>query len=276
MTRKVLVVGNGAWATRLVRILSSKTYFSVSQISAREFVADTSEKTTKFSVDLGISATTPELQEKVAPKLMLNVEHLWLEKPVATTNDSALQLIRKLGEFEHVYSLFNFSWTFSATWKKFLELNRKLQDVENIEIVRKASKHSDKFISVIEDYGSHDLALLNAWVLKNEGRNFDFMVESVSENEFRLTSENTVIHWKIEFGFSDRLMIWKIFWKNGDKTLIDFYNRKLRHQNLEIESETFDTIDSFIRALFAREKDLMHINHRNALWTREMSSRLLE
>lgn len=276
MTRKVLVVGSGVWATRLVNVLSNKTDFSVSQISAREFVSDTSLQTRKLSVDLGISATTPELQEKVAPKLMRNSKHLWLEKPVATTNESAIQLIRKLEEFEPAYSLFNFSWTFSAIWKRFLELNRKFEDVEIIEIVRKASNHSHGYISAIEDYGSHDLALLHAWILKEKDRNPNFTGESLSENEFQLTSANSLIHWRIEFGFSYRSMIWRIHWKNGEKTCIDFYNRKLRHQEVEIESENFDTIDSFVEALFTREKKVMQINHKIALWTKEMSSRLLK
>ena len=276
MTRKILVVGSGVWATRLVNVLSNRTDFSVSQLPAREFVSDTNAQTKKMSIDLGISATTPELQEKVAPKLMLNSKHLWLEKPVASTNDSAVQLIRKLDEFEYAYSLFNFSWTFSAIWKRFLELNRKFEDVENIEIVRKASNHSHEYMSAIEDYGSHDLALLNAWILKDRDRNTNFTEETLSKNEFLLTSATGLIHWRIEFGFSYRSMIWKIHWKNGEKTCIDFYNRKLRHQENEIESENFDTIDSFVEALFARERNLMQINHKIALWTKEMSSRLLK
>ena len=276
MTRKILVVGSGVWATRLVNVLSKKTDFSVSQISAREFVTDTSAQTRKLGVDIGISATTPELQEKVAPKLMLDSKHLWLEKPVATTNESAVQLVRKLEEFEPAYSLFNFSWTFSAIWKRFLELNQKFEDVEFIEIVRKASNHSHGYISAIEDYGSHDFALLKAWILKDKDRNINFTGETLSENEFRLTSANGLIHWRIEFGFSYRSMIWKIHWKNGEKTCIDFYNRKLRHQEVEIESENFDTIDIFLETLFAREKKVMQMNHKMALWTKEMSSRLLK
>lgn len=276
MTRKVLVVGSGVWATRLVNALSNRADYSVNQFSAREFISDTSARTKRLSVDLGISATTPELQEKVAPKLMLNSKHLWLEKPVAATHESAIQLIRKLEEFGHAYPLFNFSWTFSAIWKRFLELNRKLEDVESIEIVRKASNHSHEYLSAIEDYGSHDFALLDAWSLKNNDQHTNFTGKTLSENEFQLTSANSLVHWKIEFGFSNRSMIWKIYWKNGEKTHIDFYNRKLRHQNDEIESEKFDTIDSFVGALFAREKNLMQINHKIALWTKEMSSRLLE
>ena len=276
MTRKILVVGSGVWATRLVNVLSKKTDFSVSQISAREFVTDTSAQTRKLGVDIGISATTPELQEKVAPKLMLDSKHLWLEKPVATTNESAVQLVRKLEEFEPAYSLFNFSWTFSAIWKRFLELNQKFEDVEFIEIVRKASNHSHGYISAIEDYGSHDFALLKAWILKDKDRNINFTGETLSENEFRLTSANGLIHWRIEFGFSYRSMIWKIHLKNGEKTCIDFYNRKLRHQEVEIESENFDTIDIFLETLFAREKKVMQMNHKMALWTKEMSSRLLK
>ena len=276
MIRKVLVVGSGLWATRLVNVLSNKIDFSVKQIPAREFVSDTSEYKGKLSVDLGISATTPELQDKVAPKLMLDSKHLWLEKPISTTNESAIQLIRKLDEFEHTYSLFNFSWTFSAIWKKFLELNRKFEDVKIIEIVRKASNHSHEYISAIEDYGSHDLALLNAWILKDKDQNTHFISETLSENEFLLTSANGLIHWRIEFGFSYRSMIWKIHWKNGEKTCIDFYNRKLRHQEVGIESENFDTIDSFLENLFGREKKVMQMNHKIALWTKEMLSRLMK
>jgi hypothetical protein len=276
MTRKVLVVGSGIWATRLVNVLSKKTDFSVSQISAREFVSDTSASKRKLGVDLGISATTPELQEKVAPKLMLDSKHLWLEKPVATTNESAVQLIKNLEEFEPGYSLFNFSWSFSAIWKRFLELNRKFEDVEIIEIVRKASNHSHEYISAVEDYGSHDLALLKAWILRDENRKANLIGETLSENEFRLTSANGLIHWRIDFGFSYRSMIWKIHWKNGEKTCIDFYNRKLRHQEVEIESENFDTIDSFLETLFGREKNVMQMNHKIALWTKEMSSRLMK
>ena len=85
---------------------------------------------------------------------------------VVTSDDLGGNLVRKLEEFEPAYSLFNFSWTFSAIWKRFLELNRKLEDVESIEIVRKASNHSHEYLSAIEDYGSHDFALLKAWILK--------------------------------------------------------------------------------------------------------------
>ena len=276
MTRKVLVVGSGVWATRLVNVLSNRTDFLVSQLSARDFVLDKSAQKRILKVDLGISATTPELQEKVAPKLMLESKHLWLEKPVATTSESAIQLIRKLEQFEQTYSLFNLSWTFSAIWKRFLELNRKFEDVEIIQIVRKASNHSHKYLSAIEDYGSHDLALLNTWILKDKDRNTNFTGETLSENEFRLKSASRLIHWRIEFGFSYRSMVWKIQWKNGEKTYIDFYNRKLTHQEVEIESDNFDTIDSFLEALFAREKNVMQINHEIALWTKEISSRLLK
>jgi len=270
--KEVLVVGSGSWATRINGMLSERYGFTVQQVSARKFVNELAELTMLEKKDLCVSATSPELQEQVQPLLARHSKYLWLEKPVSQSFESGKKMIVDIKSQENCYALVNFSWLLSSVWEKFESLNNTINDVSMIEIRQSAKERSHSYMSIIEDYGSHDIALMNKWIFSEENPASKIVLENFSECEFEAKREDTRILWKINFGVIERSMTWLITWNNGSQTFIDFYGGKIIHNNSEVIVPYKDNIDSFVAALLAKNDSVANTNHKIALMTKEFFS----
>jgi hypothetical protein len=198
---------------------------------------------------------------------------LWLEKPISHSLDSGRQLLREITTDRTSFALINFSWLFSSVWEKFESLNLKVSDAATIEISQKAKEHTHKYIDAIEDYGSHDIALIYNWIKSNKKSTRELTIGNIEKSSFYATYDNLKIFWRVDFGQSKRNMNWLITWKDGSKTHIDFYGGSIVHDELELEFEKQDNINSFVSALFAKNQSLRRTNHEIALMTKEFFSK---
>lgn len=274
MREKAVVVGSGSWATRVGYVLAERYNLDVRQVSARDFIVGRSEISSFERISLGVSATSPELQETVVPLLALFTEHLWLEKPISKSLQSGTKLLTDLSAEGTSYSLVNFSWLFSSIWNKFESLRLKLSDVSMIQISQSAKESKHAYISSIEDYGSHDVALINRWIVRDGNSTNVPVINRSGQYEFDADYEGIAICWKIHFESDIRKMNWLITWKDDNVTQIDFYGGKLIHNNLELEVPRQDNINSFISTLFARDEFTERENHKIALMTKECFSKI--
>jgi predicted dehydrogenase len=269
---KGLVVGSGPWATKVGQILSERKQLSIKQVSARDFINNFSEIDQIEIFDIGVSATSPSLQEIVAPLLAQISKHLWLEKPISKSLHSGRKFLMEVVAEKNSFALVNFSWLFSSVWKEFENLNQRIGDVATIKIFQKAREQTHAYISPIEDYGSHDIALINKWIISSGTSESELALEQRNEFQFNSNYEDLEIDWRIDFGSGKRDMIWMITWKDNSETYIDFYGGKLFHNNAKLRVPEQDNIDSFLSTLFARDQYICGTNHQIAIKTKEFFS----
>jgi predicted dehydrogenase len=270
--KKGLVVGSGPWATKVGQILSDRKQFNIKQVSARDFISDFSAIDQIEIFDIGVSATSPSLQEIVAPRLAQISKHLWLEKPISQSLHSGRKFLMEMAAEKNSFALVNFSWLFSSVWKEFESLNQRIGDVATIQIFQKAREQTHAYISPIEDYGSHDIALINKWIISSGISERQLALEQRNEFQFNSNYEDLEIAWRVDFGSRKREMIWTITWKDDSESYIDFYGGNLVHNHEKKIVPEQDNIDSFLSTLFTRDQYIGGTNHQIAIKTKEFFS----
>lgn len=272
MNKNALVVGSGGWATKVSSRIKEIFELNVRQISARSLLENELENRQYTKYHLLVCATRPELQEKVIAKYSNLSNHIWLEKPVAGTFQGARTTLSLLNSQNNTRSLVNFSWIFSEIWRTFVSLKLSPEYVTRIKISRTAYAEIHRYMSSIEDYGSHDVALIMSWIIEWQGKKIE-----INERNFELHTFNAMVNgipiiWGIDFGVETKSMIWIISWKDGTTTKLDFYENRIVHNDKTFNVENSDNIENFVRALYGEDADIQSSNHFLALRTKEFFS----
>ena len=269
MKKHALVVGTGEWATKVSSRLNEIFGFQTHQVSARLLLKNelVGKKEAKFH--LVVCATRPELQEQVITNYSNISNHFWLEKPVAQTYQGAKRILSLLEEQNNTSSLVNFSWIFSEIWRTFVALKLSPEDVARIQISRTAYAEIHCYMSSIEDYGSHDIALLLSWILNWQGEEIEINDRRFNPHTFNAKINGISITWSIYFGVETKSMVWMISWKDGSSTKLDFYENRIIHDGGIFINENSDNIENIVRALNEKKVDIQRSNHLLALKTKE-------
>lgn len=268
MKRHALVVGTGEWATKVSSRLNEIFGFQTHQVSARSLLKNeiVGKKEAKFH--LVVCATRPELQEQVITNYSYISNRFWLEKPVAQTYQGAKKILFLL-EQNNTSSLVNFSWIFSRIWRTFVALKLSPEDVARIQISRTAYAEIHCYMRSIEDYGSHDIALLFSWILNWKGDKIEINDRKFNSHTFNTKINDISITWSIDFGLETKSMVWMISWKDGSSTKLDFYENQIIHNGRILNSEKSDNIENIVRAINKKDDDIQRSNHFLALKTKE-------
>ena len=236
---KILIIGNGAWPTKIFNGLYSKSNKDkINQIGAREFL---SQYTFKHSVfDCIWIATSPENQISILSEIANYSKVVILEKPLFTTVSEYDRLNFALGNFKGVAQMSTI-WLYSPLWKN-LEM-----PLENISSISIRHKYSDLrvYCSPIFDWIPHDLYLLNALSI-NIHQNSEF--RTVYSSSGKLS-----VHFKLKPSFCIDIFFekseqndfsWEIQCHDSSKVEINFSNRmfkEIRHGGTSISH--FDKLD---------------------------------
>ena len=220
---KILIIGNGAWPTKIFNGLYSKSNKDkINQISAREFLSQDSFKYSVF--DCIWIATSPENQINILSKIANYSEVVILEKPLFTTISEYDRLNFALGNFKGVAQMSTI-WLYSPLWKN-LEI-----PLENISSISIRHKYSDLrvYCSPIFDWIPHDLYLLNALGM-NISQNIEFRTGYSSPGKLSM-------HFKLKPSFCIDIFFekseqndfsWEIQCHDSSKIEINFSNRTFK------------------------------------------------
>jgi len=152
---KILLIGSGAWPTKIVNGLYSKLKKDeIKQISARDFLSQDSGTYNIF--DCIWVATNPENQISIIGKLVHYSKVVILEKPLFTTISEYERFNLALKDFKGVAHMSTI-WLYSPLWKN---LKPSLENVTSILIKHKYADRRS-YCSPILDWIPHDLYLLN-------------------------------------------------------------------------------------------------------------------
>ena len=157
-------------------------------------------------------------------------------------------LFRSIFENSSAIALVNFSWLFSSVWQSFKKLEITQRDFQKIIILRNGNLKSRSYISLQEDCGSHDLALVFDW-LNIKNAEIDRFNSRFSE--FTWVVGNQRFIWKWDPSYSSSPMVWEIHLKNGEIMQIDFYNKRITYDGVLIvkSSAKKDNIEVFVETL---------------------------
>ena len=269
MNKHVLVVGTGKWATKVSSRLNEIFGLQTHQVSARSLLNSELVEKKEVKFHMVVCATRPELQEQVITNYSYISSHFWLEKPVAQTYQGAKRVLSLLEEQKDTSSLVNFSWTFSEIWRTFVSLKLSPEDVAKIQISRTTYVEIHSYMSSIEDYGSHDIALLLSWILNWQGDEIEINDKKFNPNTFNAKINGISITWSTDFGVETKSMVWMILWKDGSSTKLDFYENQIIHNGRIFNNKNVDNIENFVRALNEKKADIQRSNHLLALKTKE-------
>lgn len=268
----ILVVGSGQWAHFLNQRLGEIPGSLVKNVRGREIYDNSSSNSQSIqNQDLVVCATRPETQEMIIETLTKNTRRIWLEKPLGKSLEGCAKIISTLTQSQ-TYGLVNLPWNYSNIWQEFKKLDIPFCEVDLLEITREGVVGARDYMSIIEDYGTHDLALILDW-LKSESQNpVGITRELLSETEFKMLICNTRVSWNWKRTVSSKGMIWNVTLRNKDRIQIDFYKKCIARNGVLIELGTpkGDNIDAFLEVLFSDSKKAMNDNLNIALNAKEI------
>jgi hypothetical protein len=274
VTRQVLVIGTGPWANVVSKRIMDLGSWRVVQVPARDFLENRISKDHFF--DIGICATRPEFQALVAPKIAQICRALWLEKPIAANTTDGLKLIEELNSLTGLYYLVNYSWTFSNVWSSFKGMGLPFHLADKVSVTRSALSPVHDYMETFDDYGSHDVALMLDWKMK-EGEVDSMNIAFASPSEFQGKIAEVAFEWSIDTIASQKRMIWRIDWKDQNSTVLDFYGNRIIHKDKPMDvNRSPDNIESLIHVLGERNSEIARTNHLISLQTNNFLGRLAE
>lgn len=269
---KALVVGDGPWAQLLYQRISQEPDIEAKTVPARKLLeVFSSGASYEDHWDLVLCATRPSLQEYLVPILARYSKYLWLEKPIAESSKGCDAILESLNRHKSA-AMVNIPWNYSQLWRKFESIRPDKSKVSKIEISRRGVVGQRNYVSIIEDYGTHDLCLFFDWT----GSPFDqknVLSHGENENSTFIGFINEInISWKWEKSINEKEMKWRIFDKDGNIFDLDFYN-SLIHVNgkqVKIENSSSDNISRFLRSLIADNDEVRKKNIAIAIATKQL------
>lgn len=259
-----LVVGSGPWAQFLFQRISQEPEIDVNTIPARKLREVLSSGATHENHwDLVLCATRPQLQEALLPILAKYSKYLWLEKPIAETTKGCEAILESLNKHKSV-AMVNLPWNYSQAWRTFKSISPDRSKVSKIEISRCGIVGERSYLSIIEDYGTHDLCLCLDWIDSSLGETQKLRISENGYSAFNGSIQGINISWNWEKARDQKEMKWKIFDKEGNRYDLDFY-RSTVHVNaipVNVEKTSADNISTFLKTLLTgkeedRKKNLM-------------------
>lgn len=234
----VVVVGSGAWGSKIAKwLVRNYSQFEVTNVGARDFLAEIEGafKPMNSADGFYILATTPLLQTKILGLLAPFDVLIWAEKPLACDLEQALILSDTFQE-SAARVLINFVWLFSDVWQETLREIQKLEDIAEIHISRGGPGPIRTYISPLEDYGSHDLALLISAIDKE----FSVIKYEHYRRGGTLLGESFEVRFQrgikvsatYDLELPARTAVWEIIDTAGNSINVDFYAGKIwTHSN---------------------------------------------
>jgi len=269
---KALVVGDGPWAQFLFQRISQEPDIEANTVPARKLIEVFSSRASyEDHWDLVLCVTRPSLQEYLVPILAKYSKYLWLEKPIAESSKGCDAILESLNKYKSA-AMVNLPWNYSQIWRKFESIRPNKSKVSKIEISRRGVVGQRNYISIIEDYGTHDLCLFFDWI----GSPFEHKkVLSYGENRdstFRGLIHEINISWNWEKSINKKEMKWRIFDKDGNIFDLDFYNSTI-HVNeklVEVEKSSSDNISRFLKSLITDNDEVHKKNIAIAIATKQL------
>lgn len=230
---QVVVVGGGVWGDKIARWLA-KNYpqFKVTKTGARDFLVelDGAFEPINSSDGFYVLATTPLLQTKILSLLASFDALIWAEKPLAIDSEQAI-ILSKLFQESAARVLINFVWLYSDIWQTTLRAIQSLEEIAEIQITRGGPGPIRSYITPLEDYGSHDLALLISAidqqfsVIKYENSSRS---EVILSERFEIKFHRGVkVSATYDLELPEKIALWRIVDIAGNITNVDFYAGKI-------------------------------------------------
>lgn len=217
---EILLIGSGAWPTKIFNGLYSKSNKDeIIQIGARDFLSQDSSKYNTF--DCIWIATTPQNQISIITKLAHYSKVIILEKPLFTTISEQQRFNSALKSFKGVAQL-SAIWLYSPLWKN---LKPSLENMTSILIKH---KYADRriYCSPILDWIPHDLYLLNDLGLNiHQSSELSTDCSALGNISIRFNFENKVyVDIDLEKSKQNNFS-WEIECADSSRIKIDFTNR---------------------------------------------------
>lgn len=217
---KILLIGSGAWPTKIFNSLSSKSkVVEVKQISARHLLYQDSPSLNTF--DCIWVATSPENQISIISKLSHYSKVIILEKPLFTTVSEYTQFNLAIKSFKGVAHMSTI-WLYNPLWKS---LKMSLGSIDSILIKHKYADRRN-YCSPILDWIPHDLYLLNDLGLNiHQSSEFSTDYSAVGNMSMRFKFEDCVSVDIIFESSRQNSFSWVIECVDNSTIEIDFTNR---------------------------------------------------
>lgn len=266
--QSVVVVGSGVWGNKTAKWLAKNhPQFTITMIGARDFLEalENSYEPKKSADGFFILATTPLLQTKILSLLASFDVLIWAEKPLAVDSAQA-RILNEIFRESAARVIIDFTWLYSNIWQLTLRAIQNLEEIAEIQITRGGPGPIRSYITPLQDYGSHDLALLISGV----DRDFSVIryekkcrAEMIISESFEIRLQRgTKVAATYDLELSDRTAVWRIVDIAGNSVNVDFYAGRIEtHSNGDTVNEylsgdlKFDNLGNFLLSLLNCTKE---------------------